>query len=163
MSMFCFQCQEASKGTGCKVRGICGKPDDVANLQDLLIYTMKGISLYLVEARKLDLANEKADQFIMNGLFSTITNANFNKNVFVGRVRRGLQLREEVKEQILQAGGRVEGILHDAALWKGDTLEEFEGKALKVGVLATENEDIRSLRELITYGLKGMAAYAAHA
>ncbi len=163
MSMFCFQCQEASKGTGCTVRGICGKPEDVANLQDLLIYTMKGIALYLVEARKLDIVNEKADEFIMNGLFSTITNANFNKNVFVGRVRMGLKLRDQIKGQILRAGGSLEGLTHDAAHWKGDSLENFEAKAATVGILATEDEDIRSLRELITYGLKGMAAYACHA
>lgn len=163
MSMFCFQCQEASKGTGCIVRGICGKPEDVANLQDLLIYTMKGISLYAVPARELGVVNSEVDEFIMNGLFSTITNANFNKNVFVGRVRKGLALREEIKDQLVKAGGNVENIIHDAALWSGDSLEEFERKASMVGILATENEDIRSLRELITYGLKGMAAYAAHA
>jgi hydroxylamine reductase len=142
---------------------VCGKPDEVANLQDLLIYVMKGISLYSVEARKLGVVNKEADEFIMNGLFATITNANFNKNVFVGRVRKGLKLREEVKEQLIKAGGNAEEIKHDAALWTGDSLEEFERKAPMVGVLSTENEDIRSLRELIVYGLKGMAAYAAHA
>ncbi|MCR1899661.1 hydroxylamine reductase [Irregularibacter muris] len=163
MSMFCFQCQEASKGTGCTVRGICGKPEDVANLQDLLIYTIKGISLWAVEGRKVGVVNGEADEFIMNGLFATITNANFNKNVFVARVRKGLKLRDTLKEQVALAGGDTAAVTHDAAYFTGETLEDFEKKATQVGVLATENEDVRSLRELIIYGLKGMAAYAAHA
>ena len=161
--MFCFQCQEASKGTGCTIKGICGKPEDVANLQDLLIYVMKGISLYAIEARKIGIVNKKADKFIMNGLFATITNANFNKNEFVARIKKGLALREELKDQLVKAGGDVEAINHDAAIWTGESLEEFEAKAPHIGVLSTENQDIRSLRELIIYGLKGMAAYAAHA
>ncbi len=163
MSMFCFQCQEASKGTGCTIKGICGKPEDVANLQDLLIYVMKGISLYAIEARKIGIVNKKADKFIMNGLFATITNANFNKNEFVARIKKGLALREELKDQLVKAGGDVEAINHDAAIWTGESLEEFEAKAPHIGVLSTQNQDIRSLRELIIYGLKGMAAYAAHA
>ena len=161
--MFCFQCQEASKGTGCTIKGICGKPEDVANLQDLLIYVMKGISLYAIEARKIGIVNKKADKFIMNGLFATITNANFNKNEFVARIKKGLALREELKDQLVKAGGDVEAINHDAAIWTGESLEEFEAKAPHIGVLSTQNQDIRSLRELIIYGLKGMAAYAAHA
>lgn len=163
VSMFCYQCQETAKGTGCTLRGVCGKTEDVANLQDLFIYVMKGISLYSVEARRLGVVNKEVDEFIMNGLFATITNANFDKNVFVARIRKGLELREQVKEQLRKAGGNVEAINHDAALWTGESLEEFEKKAQTVGVLATENEDVRSLRELITYGIKGMAAYASHA
>jgi hydroxylamine reductase len=163
MSMFCFQCQEASKGVGCTIRGVCGKPDDVANMQDLLIYTMKGISLYSLKARENGMDTEIADTFIMNGLFATITNANFDKVEFERRVKEALKIREEIREQLVNAGIHVEAINHDAAKWTGETLEEFEEKAKSVGVLATENEDVRSLRELITYGLKGMAAYAAHA
>ena len=136
--MFCFQCQEASKGTGCTIKGICGKPEDVANLQDLLIYVMKGISLYAIEARKIGIVNKKADKFIMNGLFATITNANFNKNEFVARIKKGLALREELKDQLVKAGGDVEAINHDAAIWTGESLEEFEAKAPHIGVLSTK-------------------------
>jgi hydroxylamine reductase len=163
MSMFCFQCQEAAKGTGCTVRGICGKTDDVANLQDLLIYVLKGISIFSTKAREAGIVNAKVDKFIMESLFSTITNANFDKESFVERVNEGLALREEVKSQLESAGVRVDEDLYDAATWHGETLDELEKKAVTVGVLSTENEDIRSLRELIIYGLKGMAAYAEHA
>ncbi|SJZ63651.1 hydroxylamine reductase [Garciella nitratireducens] len=163
MSMFCYQCQETTKGIGCTFKGICGKTEDVANLQDLLIYVMKGISLYSIEAKKHGIINKEVDQFIMNGLFATITNVNFDKNVFIERIKRGLELREEIKEQLQKSGVNIEMIIHDAATWTAETVEEFERKAKTVGVLSTENEDIRSLRELITYGLKGMAAYASHA
>lgn len=163
MSMFCYQCQEAAKGTGCTVRGVCGKTDNVANLQDLLIYVVKGIAIYGVEAQKLDIKNEKADKFIMESLFATITNANFDENAFVNRIKEGLKVREEVKKEVLEAGASLSNDLHDAATWTGETVTDFKEKAEKIGVLATENEDLRSLRELITYGLKGIAAYAKHA
>ncbi len=162
MGMFCFQCQEAAGGKGCTLRGVCGKPDDVANLQDLLIYTLKGISAYNLKARDLGIVNENADKFIMESLFTTITNANFDKKVFVERIREGLKLREEIKAQVIAKGSDVSDITHDSAKWMGDTIEEFEAKAKSVGVLSTGNEDVRSLRELIIYGLKGMAAYAEH-
>jgi len=163
MSMFCFQCQEAAKGTGCTVRGVCGKTDEVANLQDLLLYVLKGISVYSTMAREAGIKNEKADNFIVKNLFSTITNVNFDKEYFLERVKEGLKLRDEVKAQLLKTGQIVEGNLHDAATWTGKNTEDLEQKAKTVGVLATENEDVRSLRELIMYGLKGIAAYADHA
>lgn len=162
MSMFCYQCQEAAKGTGCTVRGVCGKTEDVSNFQDLLIYVLKGISIYNLKAKEVGLYNEKADKFIMEGLFSTITNANFNDEFFVGRIRAGLQLRNEIRDELQRTGNAVESNV-DAAVWFGDTVKEFEDKAREVGILSTENEDVRSLRELITYGIKGMAAYAKHA
>ncbi|QUH24446.1 hydroxylamine reductase [Serpentinicella alkaliphila] len=162
MSMFCYQCQEAAKGTGCTVRGVCGKTEDVSNFQDLLIYVLKGISIYNLKAKEVSLYNEKADKFIMEGLFSTITNANFNDEFFVGRIRVGLQLRNEIRDELQKTGNAVESNV-DAAVWFGDTVKEFEDKAREVGILSTENEDVRSLRELITYGIKGMAAYAKHA
>ena len=162
MSMFCYQCQEAAKGTGCTVRGVCGKTEDVSNFQDLLIYVLKGISIYNLKAKEVGLYNEKADKFIMEGLFSTITNANFNDEFFVGRIRDGLKLRNEIRDELQRTGNAVESNV-DAAVWFGDTFKEFEDKARAVGILSTENEDVRSLRELITYGIKGMAAYAKHA
>ena len=162
MSMFCYQCQEASKGVGCSMRGVCGKSAETANLQDLLIYTLKGIALYNLEARKAGVAKKKTDKFIMESLFATITNANFDKNDFNQKVRYALQLREEVKQDLL-ATQTVSLPQHDSALWFADSETAFEAKAVSVGVLATENEDVRSLRELLIYGLKGMAAYAEHA
>ena len=163
MSMFCYQCQEAAGCTGCTVRGVCGKPADVANLQDLLIHTLKGISLYGLKAEEAGIKNNKVDKYIVDSLFATITNANFDKEGFDSRIRRGLALRDEVKATLVANGVNVEDITHDSALWTGNTLEELEEKAKIVGVLATENEDVRSLRELLIYGLKGMAAYAEHA
>ncbi|MTI46436.1 MAG: hydroxylamine reductase [Firmicutes bacterium] len=163
MSMFCYQCQEASKGQGCTVRGVCGKPDDVANLQDLLIYTLKGISFYNTKARSLNILTDEADEFIIESLFTTITNANFNKAEFIERIKKALSLREETKKSVVEAGGNVDDINHDSALWFANSVEAFEEKAKLVGVLSTENEDVRSLRELTIYGLKGMAAYYHHA
>lgn len=163
MSMFCYQCQEASKGTGCTLRGVCGKRDDVAKLQDVLIYVLKGISIYTTKAREAGIVNEEADRFIMEGLFSTITNVNFDKNYFVEKIKQGLILRDQIKERLLKEGVEIGNNLHDSAVWTADSVDEFEKKAEKVGILATENEDIRSLRELLTYGVKGMAAYAEHA
>ncbi|ADL70097.1 hybrid cluster protein [Thermoanaerobacterium thermosaccharolyticum DSM 571] len=161
MGMFCYQCQEASKGVGCTLRGVCGKTDDTARLQDLLIYTLKGIAIVNQEARKHGLNSENTDSFVIDGLFSTITNVNFDKNYFVGKIKEGLNLRESIKNQLKDNGVELNN-LHDAATWSADE-SEFDEKALSVGVLATKNEDIRSLRELITYGIKGMAAYAFHA
>jgi len=160
--MFCFQCQETAKGTGCTVRGVCGKPENVANLQDLLIYTLKGISIFAVQARGMGIVRPEIDKFIMDSLFTTITNANFDKNRFIERIQEGLKLREQLKQDIVKAGGTIAPEINDAATWTASA-DEFDAKAAMVGVLATENEDVRSLRELLTYGLKGMAAYAEHA
>ncbi|MFZ3132955.1 MAG: hydroxylamine reductase [Desulfosporosinus sp.] len=162
MSMFCYQCQETAKGTGCTIKGVCGKPENVARLQDLLIYTLKGIAIYAVQAREHHLDSKDVDKFIMESLFSTITNVNFDRRRFVERIQDGLKLREDLQQAVLQAGGSLPANLHDAATWTSSP-EEFETKAALVGVLATENEDIRSLRQLLTYGLKGIAAYAEHA
>ncbi|MFA5524530.1 MAG: hydroxylamine reductase [Tissierellales bacterium] len=163
MSMFCFQCQETARGAGCTVRGVCGKPAEVANLQDLLVYSLKGISFYNNKARELKLGTRKADHFIIECLFMTITNANFDKARFVSKIKEALKLRDEIKESVVGAGGSIIDITHDSATWFADTEEAFDEKSKYVGILATENEDVRSLRELLIYGLKGMAAYAEHA
>lgn len=160
--MFCYQCQETAKGTGCTMRGVCGKPADVANLQDLLIYTLKGISFYTLTARKAGITTAKADKFIMEGLFATITNANFSRDHFIALIKQALTIREEVKTALIQTGITVEAA-HDSALWSAADADAFEKKAAAIGILTTENEDVRSLRELLTYGVKGMAAYAEHA
>jgi hydroxylamine reductase len=161
MGMFCYQCQEASKGTGCTVRGVCGKTDDVANMQDLLIYVLKGISIYAVRARKLGVENEEVNKFVVNGLFMTITNANFDKARFIETITKALELREVIKSQLIKANGIIDNNLPECATWTG-TPSEFESKSMNVGVLKTENEDVRSLRELVIYGIKGIAAYAEH-
>ncbi|MBU3128115.1 hydroxylamine reductase [Clostridium tagluense] len=161
MGMFCYQCQEASKGTGCTSRGVCGKTDDLANMQDLLIYVLKGISIYATRARKLGVENQEVNKFVANGLFMTITNANFDKTRFIETITKALELREVIKSELLNAGGVIEGNLPECATWTGST-SEFESKSMNVGVLKTENEDVRSLRELVIYGIKGIAAYTEH-
>lgn len=161
--MFCYQCQETSKNEGCTVRGVCGKTADVANLQDLLMFLSKGISHYTVRLRGLGIEIPQINRFITDSLFMTITNANFDKSRFITRILMAYEMRNAAKEQLIAAGGSVEGITFDGAFWTGETEEEMAEKALEVGILACDNEDIRSLRELTTYGLKGMAAYAEHA
>ncbi|HPI23010.1 MAG TPA: hydroxylamine reductase, partial [Spirochaetota bacterium] len=159
--MFCYQCQEAAGGTACTASGVCGKTADVADLQDLLVYTLSGVSTYaaVLNANGIDTAS--ADAAVTEGLFATITNANFDPRVFVERVFAGLALRERLREQWRAAG--FSGALPDAATWSADTEAQLVEKAASVGVLRTENEDVRSLRELVVYGVKGMAAYAHHA
>lgn len=163
MKMFCYQCQETAKGIGCTTRGVCGKTAEVANLQDLLIYVLQGISVYSVKAREKGIKVDGVDGFITENLFSTITNVNFDKEYFAEKIKEGLVLRDKVREKLSKAGYDVDKDLHDAATWHGENIEDFEKKAVEVGVLSTENEDIRSLKQLIIYGLKGMAAYAEHA
>ncbi len=161
--MFCYQCQEASKGTGCTIAGVCGKTSDVANLQDTLLFVLKGISWYNEKLRKVGANPEKVDKFVFDGLFSTITNANFDKMAFEKRIIKALQIRNELRVLCSSAGVTLPEPLPEIAKWAASTSEEFEAKAEEVGVLSTENEDIRSLRELIIYGVKGLAAYAEHA
>lgn len=160
MSMFCFQCQETAKGTGCTLRGVCGKTDDTARMQDLFIYTLKGIAIVNKEARIHGLNKSTTDDFMINGLFSTITNVNFDKSYFINKIKEGLKLRDSIKDELQNGGFNYSK--QDATTWNLSE-DEFDTKAVKIGVLSTYNEDIRSLRELITYGLKGMAAYAFHA
>ena len=161
MNMFCFQCQEASKGTGCEIKGVCGKTPEVAGLQDLLVYQLKGLSHYTTALRALNIENEAANQFITDSLFMTITNANFDYDRFVARIRDGFKLRAQLKATLLE--NKVELQQNELLTWTAVTTQEMEEIAKNVGVLSTENEDVRSLRELVIYGLKGMAAYLEHA
>jgi len=163
MSMFCYQCQETAKNTGCTVRGICGKAEELANMQDLLIFVLKGISNYGTKARELGIENKKANKFVFDGLFMTITNSNFDDDRFIEAIREGLKIREELKDAYEKAGGTIPSDIHESATWAGNSIEDFKAKNGSIGVLATENEDIRSLRELTIYGLKGLAAYTEHA
>ena len=158
MQMFCYQCQEATKGVGCTVKGVCGKTGDVANLQDTLLFVLKGISWFNEKLRSTGLNPAKANKFVFDGLFSTITNANFDKNHFVERIKAALEMRNELHQKCKEASVDLPEALPDFAVWEGSTMEDFESKSEEVGVLRTENEDIRSLRELVTYGVKGLAA-----
>lgn len=157
MSMFCYQCQETAGGKGCMVRGVCGKTEGTAKLQDLLIYTVKGISQIIVKG-KLDV-NELGgiNDEVINSLFITITNANFDDAAIIAQIQKVLGMRDALKEKVSISG------LHDAATFTVDSTESMLTKASGIGVLATENEDVRSLREMIIYGVKGMAAYTEHA
>ncbi len=157
--MFCFQCQETAGCVGCTKVGVCGKTPDVAKMQDLLIYVTKGLSEVTTALRaKGSEISKETNSLITLNLFTTITNANFDKEVIKGRVIRTL----EEKNRLLEELGSVDA-LSEAALWYETDEEELINKADKVGVLATENEDIRSLRELIIYGVKGLSAYLKHA
>ncbi len=158
--MFCFQCQETARGSGCTMVGVCGKRPEVAAMQDLLVYITKGLASVTTRLRKEGKAiDKKVNHQITVNLFITITNANFDKDAIVEKIKETLATKEELLAQVNDREG-----LPEAALWNGNE-SEFEAKAAsdKVGVLATENEDIRSLRELITYGLKGLSAYSKHA
>ena len=157
MSMFCYQCQETARGTGCTVRGVCGKNEEVAKLQDLLIYTLKGIAEIVVKG-KLDVGKLGATNYeVQSSLFMTITNANFDDGAFENKIKEMIAVRDELGQLVSAAD------LHDAATFTVDTRASMLEKAAAVGILATADEDVRSLRETITYGLKGMAAYAEHA
>ena len=224
--MFCYQCQETAQGKGCTLKGVCGKTAEVAGLQDLLMYLMKGISkltttlrkqdvesstankfivdglfmtitnanfdssrfvskikeayqlraglqdllMYLMKGiskltttlRKQDVESSTANKFIVDGLFMTITNANFDSSRFVSKIKEAYQLRENLLNELHRLGIHL-SLTCDCLTWKSDKVEEMEVKAKEVGILATENEDIRSLCELLTYGVKGMAAYVEHA
>ena len=164
MSMFCFQCQETAGCKGCTVRGVCGKTEDVAKIQDLLIFVTKGLATVANEGRKVGIVDKKVNRMIIDNLFITITNANFDFKAIEKRVKDTLVAREELKERVQAKGGNPVGSdFKGCATWTAKTSEEMMEKASQVGVLATENEDIRSLRELIMYGLKGLAAYMEHA
>ncbi|WP_347814022.1 hydroxylamine reductase [Halanaerobium saccharolyticum] len=167
--MFCYQCQETAKNEGCTVRGVCGKDADVANLQDLLVFVLKGISVYAekVEEEGLDLSDKTAP-FIMEGLFATITNANFDSERFEDLIEEAFELRDEVQAKFEKVykenhGEEFSGDLPEHATWYSDDVSDYYDKGTDVGVLETENVDVRSLRELATYGLKGIAAYGDHA
>lgn len=157
MSMFCYQCQETAKNAGCTIKGVCGKNEDVSNLQDLLIYTLKGIADIVIKG-KVDISKiDKTNYEVLSSLFTTITNANFDENSIEKQINKVLVLRDELRKSVGELN------LHDAATFTVGSRKDMLEKAKSVGVLSTENEDVRSLREMIIYGLKGMAAYTEHA
>ncbi|HVN70430.1 MAG TPA: hydroxylamine reductase, partial [Desulfomonilia bacterium] len=157
--MFCFQCQETAKNRGCTVKGVCGKNEETANLMDLLIHVLKGVSLYGEKVIEKGFLDPSYARFLLDALFVTLTNTNFDSAQISSRIRDALTIRDELK---IKAGDAAKGIRHDSALWNASGDSEFQLKAKEVGVLATADEDVRSLRELLIYGIKGIAAYAHH-
>jgi len=163
--MFCYQCQEASKGVACTAaKGVCGVPAEVIEMQDLSVYLLKGISLYSTKARELGVENQDVNTFVVDTLFQTITNVNFAIDDAVNFVERALKLRDQIKDAYVKAGGSLEGQWHDSATWTGSNRAEFTAKAATLGGrIDAPNDDVRSLRALTLYGAKGLAAYAQHA
>lgn len=157
MSMFCYQCQETAKNTGCTIKGVCGKNEEVAKLQDLLVYAVKGISEIVVKTKTNAAELHTINHEVLTSLFITITNANFDAEAIEKQIVKVLGLRDQLAKDTGYNGNQ------DAAVFTVDSRESMLSKASFVGVLATENEDIRSLRELIIYGIKGLAAYTEHA
>lgn len=160
--MFCFQCQETAKNTGCTIRGVCGKPEETADLQDLLIYVCKGISVYGEKLKEKGIVDKDAGRFICEALFTTITNVAWNDDVIIDRIRQALKVRDAVKQKL---GTDLSGALPDCATWTADDKQAILAKALsdEVRITASQNEDVRSLREMLIIGSKGIAAYAEHA
>ena len=157
--MFCYQCQETAGNKGCTQMGVCGKNPEVAGLQDVLVYVSKGLSAITTRLRKEGKPVSKdVNHFITLNLFITITNANFDEEAIMDRIEASLKLKRELIKQVSSPN-----TLPEAAHWDTDNRGIYKVKALTVGVLATENEDVRSLRELIIYGLKGLSAYSKHA
>lgn len=156
--MFCYQCQETAGCKGCTVSGVCGKKPEVAIMQDLLVYVTKGLSVVTTRLRaEGKKVSEEVNHLVTVNLFSTITNANFDREALIARIKETLDVKRELLAQLSDKTN-----LPEAATWDGQE-SEFARKAVLVGVLSTKDEDIRSLRELITYGLKGLAAYTKHA
>ena len=165
MSMFCFQCQETAKNEGCTVKGVCGKTDEVSNLQDVLVFAAKGVAVYSSQLRNAGKRYDKVDEYLYRSLFISITNANFDGEEIIEAIKEGVNLRNFLKSELEKEGIALDPKFENTFLTtyeysENDDLVEL---AKKVGVLRTENIDVRSLREMVLYGLKGMAAYGFHA
>jgi hydroxylamine reductase len=155
--MFCNQCQETAKNTGCTVKGVCGKADVTSDLQDLLIFSCQGLAYATVEARKQGIDTNSASKHIVNCLFTTITNANFDDTAIVEAVKENIRYRDNLKSKVRVAAS------HPSVSWTAVEIN-VNSKPMEVGVTDFDaNEDIRSLKQYVLYGLKGMAAYAEHA
>ncbi len=165
MSMFCYQCQEAARGTGCTIQGVCGKLPETAKFQDLLLHTIKSIAFFSKKLRASGAVTIETDFYITNSLFMTITNANFDDDAIIEVIKKGLKLRDSLWTMVKEKGIEIENTYPTYFTLTKDleTKEQMLALAEKVGVLRTENEDIRNLRELVIYGLKGLSAYVEHA
>ena len=163
--MFCYQCEQTAKGEGCTKVGVCGKPHEVATLQDLLVYALEGLSLYAVEGRKVSVSDPAVNRFTVQALFSTLTNVNFDPERFVPLLNRTVELREALKAKVKAAGGQVDFAEAAASFKPESTLAGLVAQGEKVGLKAdpTANADILSLQHTLLFGLKGISAYADHA
>lgn len=163
--MFCYQCEQTAKGQGCTVKGVCGKTAEVSDLQDLLIYTLKGLALYAVEGRKVGVAIPEVDRFTIEALFATLTNVNFDPANFADFINRAVKAREALKKAVDKAGGWTDFTEGPATWAPAANLDAMVGQGASVGVAADPNidADVRALEQLLIYGLKGVAAYAYHA
>jgi hydroxylamine reductase len=159
--MFCYQCQEAAKGIGCTINGVCGKKPEVSEKLDYLLWISKGISIWAELAREKGVQYSEVDHFIQDALFTSVTNTNFDKDVIFAKAEEGLEIRSKVRESYLKTAKDYPQDLHLSANFTPANPMEIEFK--KLGVLSEENEDLRSLKELLTYGVKGMSAYSHHA
>lgn len=163
--MFCYQCEQTAKGEGCTRVGVCGKQPDVAVLQDLLLYAIKGLSLYAVEGRNLGVIDPEANRFTCEAIFSTITNVNFDAERLVTLINQAVKLREELKKKVEVAGGKVDFVEGPATFIPEETISGLVAQGEKVGIMSDPDvdPDILSLRSLLTYGIKGVSAYTDHA
>ena len=165
MSMFCFQCQETAKNEGCTVKGVCGKTDEVSNLQDILVFAAKGVAAYSSQLRNAGKRYDKVDEYLYRSLFISITNANFDGDEIIEAIKEGVNLRKFLKSELEKAGIALDPKFENNFLttYEYSANDDLVELSKKVGVLRTENIDVRSLREMVLYGLKGMAAYGFHA
>jgi len=163
--MFCNQCEQTAKGTGCSVIGVCGKNEEVADLQDLLVHALQGLALYAQEGRRLGIVDDATDHFTYEAIFSTLTNVDFDPERFVALIKRAVELREAMTAKVAAAGGKTDFSGPQATfIPTGSVAEMFEqGKALHLIENLDEDENVRSLKQTVLYGLKGIAAYADHA
>ncbi len=162
MTMFCYQCQEAAKGVGCTIKGVCGKTDKVANLQDLLVYVTKGVSWLANIAHENGINTHKENKYVFEALFVTITNGNFDENAIISKIKESYPLRDKLMNELVKKE-LIKDPVPECVTWKEEDRDIIIKKSEDVGVLNIEDEDIRSLKELLTYGLKGIAAYGDHA
>ncbi|MBM4401123.1 MAG: hydroxylamine reductase, partial [Crenarchaeota archaeon] len=163
--MFCYQCEQTAKGQGCTIVGVCGKTPDVATLQDLLIYMLRGLSQLTIEARKVGIKDEKISVFTCEALFATLTNVNFDPDRIIEYIRKTAELREQLTKRIQSAGGHIDVSSGPVSLALEKTKEDLVAQGKLVGIKSdpTIDPDLHSLQWLLTYGIKGVAAYAYHA
>ncbi len=163
--MFCYQCEQTAKGQGCTIQGVCGKNPEVAALQDLLIHALQGLSLYAVEGRKIGVIDPEVNLFTAEGTFSTLTNVDFDPARFVTLINRAVELREKLKAQVAAKGGKTAFAEAAATFKPAAAMAELvkQGEAVNLKADAGENADIQSLKHILLFGLKGVAAYADHA
>ena len=163
--MFCYQCEQTAKGEGCTVKGVCGKPSDVAALQDLLIHALKGLSLYADAGRAVGVVDKEVNVFTAKAMFSTLTNVDFDPERFIPLIQESVHLREALKEKVAAAGGKTDFTQAPANFTPGDTMEGMVAQGEKAGLKSAPdiNPDILSLQHTMLFGIKGVAAYADHA